>query len=287
MLTLYCILLVDLLFLPYYACTPKQEEKIVNLPQAQISDEARRTRIYYNEGVQLHNLGNSKQAITQFDLSLLYDPLYVPAHERLQDIYRFILGKEDSIRTVYKTLKDSFPDNVEYIYLAGRLLDIEEREPEFNRAIRLDSLFYWGYYGLGNIYLTTGFFDEAVKQYKKAVAINPAIPDAELALGLAYENLNQYAKAVKQYKKALHINPKVAPDGYFFLGRIYADKADTSQSLERFKQYASQSFEHFKQYLDLVKKGEHFDFARKQFDNMKTALDSVAVLEDLKKSGKK
>ena len=277
------MLLPGSILLPHYACEPAQEEQIVNLPQAQISYEARRTRMHYNEGVRLQNLGYNESALKQFELSLSYDSLYIPSHQRLQDNFRFVQGKEDSIRAVYKSLKGFFPDNAKYVYLAGRLLDLEERELEFKRAIKLDSLFYWGYFGLGDIYLITGLFDEAVKQFKKATGINPAIPDAQLALGLAYESLNQYTKAVKQYKKALHINPKVAPDAYFFLGRLYAVFADTSQSTEQFKLYTSQSLEHFKQYLDFVTHSEYVDFAGRQFYRMKTALDSIAVLEELKK----
>jgi len=279
------MLLPGSILLPHYACAPAQEEQIVNLPQAQISYEARRTKNHYNEGVRLQNLGNSKRAIVQFESSLSYDSLYVPSHERLQDIFRFIPGKEDSIRAVYNSLKDSHPDNARYVYLAGRLLDVEEKESEFKRAIRLDSLFYWGYFGLGKIYLTTGLFDEAIKQFKKAIAINPAIPDAQLELGLAYENLDQCTKAVKQYKKVLHINPKVVPDAYYFLGRIYANQADTSQSPEHFKQYTSQSLEHFKKYLDLVKQGGYVDSARTRLSGMQTALDSLKFIEEIKKSG--
>lgn len=271
------------ILLPNYACAPAQEERIVNLPQAQISYEARRTKNHYNEGLRLQNLGNSKRAIAQFESSLSYDPLYVPSHERIQDIFSSIPGKEDSIRAVYKSLKDSYPDKAVYVYLAGRLLDIKEKESEFKRAVRLDSLFYWGYFGLGNIYLATGLFNEAVEQYKKAIAINPAIPDAQLALGLAYESLEQRTKAVKQYEKVLHINQSVVPDAHFFLGRLYADNADTSKSPEQFKQYTSQSFEHFKQYLDLVKHGEYLDFARRQYYRMRTALDSLSALEEIKK----
>jgi len=270
------------ILLPHYACAPAQEEHIVNLPQVQISNKARRTKNHYNEGVRLQNLGNSKRAIVQFESSLSYDSLYVPSHARLQDIFRFIPGKEDSIRAVYISLKDSYPDNVIYVYLAGRLLDVEQKESEFKRAIRLDSLFYWGYFGLGNIYRTTGLLDESVEEFKKAIAINPAIPDAQLELGLVYESLDQCKKAVKQYKKALHINPKVVPDAYYFLGRLYADRADTSQSPEQFKQYTSQSFEHFKNYLDLVKQGEYLDFARKHFYRMQTVLDSLKLIEEIK-----
>lgn len=229
------------------------------------------SKTYYNEAIKHLNLGDLDRAQENFTISLSYDSLYVPSHAGLQDVF-IAKGKEDSIRVIYDGYVDRYPDNPGYIYLAARLFETEIAEAEFKRVVAFDSLFYWGHFGLGQTYITIGMFAEAVFYCSTAIAINPLIPDAQIALGVALENLGDMDKAQKQYEKVLLINPKVSPEAYLNLGMLYLEKADTTKSIENLKLY-----------LDFVTRGSEAEFARAQVDSMETALLRATILKEIKK----
>lgn len=228
--------------------------------QAQVANNVRIAKVYHNEGVKDRNLGNTNSALANFMVSLQNDSLFIPSHEGLQDIL-ISLGKEDSIRAVYEGMVDRYPDNPVYIYLAARFLDADEAEAEYQRVVRFDSLFYWGYVGLGQNYITRGMFEEAARQCSTAIAINPVIPDAQLALGIALENLGDWRRARRQFEKALLINPKSVPDAYLNLAMLYIDLADTTNGLQQLRMY-----------LDLVKQGSQAEFAQALADSIEASI---------------
>ena len=68
----------------------------------------------------------------------------------------------------------------------------------FNR----DTRFYLGkaYYGRGDI-------DQAIKQTKKALTIDPDNADIHFTLGLYYDKKGWSDMAVAEYREVLHLNP--------------------------------------------------------------------------------
>lgn len=236
-----------------------------------VPQNIRLAKTYYNEGIKLLNLGSLNGALANFTISLGNDPLYIPSHTGLQDVF-IAKGKEDSIRAVYDGYVDMYPDSPAYIYLAARLFEPEVAEVEYLRVVGFDSLFYWGHVGLGQIYNTMGMFAEAAFYCSTAIGINPAIPDAQIALGVAFENLGEFDKAQKQYEKALFINPKVSPEAYLNLGMLYLEKADTTKSIDNLKLF-----------LSFVTRGSEAEFARAQVDSMETALLRASIIRVIKK----
>jgi tetratricopeptide (TPR) repeat protein len=55
--------------------------------------------------------------------------------------------------------------------------------------------------------LTRGELDRAVEEFKKVVALDPALLEAEVNLGLAYHNLGEYRLAVDHLSRALRQRP--------------------------------------------------------------------------------
>jgi tetratricopeptide (TPR) repeat protein len=60
---------------------------------------------------------------------------------------------------------------------------------------------------LGDLYFDSGRFDDAVKWYSAALAINPRDVNASTDLGIAYYYMNQPDRALQQFEKSLAIEP--------------------------------------------------------------------------------
>ncbi|MBT0663917.1 tetratricopeptide repeat protein [Geobacter pelophilus] len=90
----------------------------------------------------------------------------------------------------------------------------------FKKAVALDSSNVDAYTYLGNTYLSQKKNKEAIDTYKKLVAMKPFDKDAAVNLGNAYAQDKKYADAEKSYKKAVSISPndKLA---HYSLGQTY------------------------------------------------------------------
>jgi tetratricopeptide (TPR) repeat protein len=60
---------------------------------------------------------------------------------------------------------------------------------------------------LGDLYFDSGRFEDAVKWYKDALAINPRDVNASTDLGIAYYYMNQPDRALEQFDKSLAVEP--------------------------------------------------------------------------------
>ncbi len=62
----------------------------------------------------------------------------------------------------------------------------------------------------GNAYSELKEHEKAIKDYNKAIELNPNVSQAYYNRGLAYGELKQYEKAIKDYNKAIELNPNDA-----------------------------------------------------------------------------
>lgn len=81
-----------------------------------------------------------------------------------------------------------------------------------NKAIELDGKSSLNYlsHGVGNYYLPAalgGGYDLAIKDFQKAIELNPKNADAYLWLGVALRKINQPEEARKAIAKSLELNP--------------------------------------------------------------------------------
>jgi tetratricopeptide (TPR) repeat protein len=82
-----------------------------------------------------------------------------------------------------------------------------------NRAIELDPKSSANYlsHGVGNYYLPPalgGGIDLAIKDFRKAIELNPKNADAYLWLGVALRKNNQPGEARQAFAKSLELNPQ-------------------------------------------------------------------------------
>ncbi len=86
-------------------------------------------------------------------------------------------------------------------------------QEEVNKALNMDpkSALNWVASGVGKYYLPASFgggFDLAIKDFEKALALDPKLAEAHLWIGLAFRKSNRIPDARKALTKALELNPQ-------------------------------------------------------------------------------
>jgi tetratricopeptide (TPR) repeat protein len=105
-----------------------------------------------------------------------------------------------------KTVRDYVEQGVEY----GLIGELNEAIKEFKRAVKLDPSFVPAYLNLGNTYMNLGEVDQAIIAYSTAIKVEPGWESsiAYLNLGAVYANVKQdYVKAVQYLQKYVDLNP--------------------------------------------------------------------------------
>ncbi|SRR5258705_6171397 len=94
--------------------------------------------------------------------------------------------------------------------------------------------FAGGFTQLGGLYLTTGKYDEAVKAYKKALALDHFVVPALSYLGAAYGIAGKRDDADKTLDQlfALKQNQYVSP---FCIARVYCGVGETDKAFDWFE----------------------------------------------------
>jgi len=87
----------------------------------------------------------------------------------------------------------------------------EEAEKEYLKAIELNHKYYKAYCNLGSICMKTGRGEEAEKYYKKALQINPEDPIALFDLGCIYFTSGDENEGLKYFCKAIIADSAIEP----------------------------------------------------------------------------
>ncbi len=61
---------------------------------------------------------------------------------------------------------------------------------------------------LAHMYNDAGFYQKAIEKYKVYLASRPNEPDVIVDMGVCYFNLEQHQEAIKNFKKGIELNPK-------------------------------------------------------------------------------
>src|SRR5947199_1989847 len=118
----------------------------------------------------------------------------------------------------------------------GNILYQANRIPEamklFKQALRIKPAV--AHYSLGNALVLTGRTSEAIDQYKQAVRIDPDYAEVHNNLGNALVQTGRPSEAIDQYMQALRINPNYA-DAHNNLGAALARMGRVSEAIEQVK----------------------------------------------------
>jgi len=93
------------------------------------------------------------------------------------------------------------------------------------------------YYNIGVDSQNKGRNDQAIKNYKKALSLNPKLSNARsnmlyayISLATEYYQKKQYAEAIQNFKNALNINPRMS-EIYYNLGLAYDNVGQTNLAI--------------------------------------------------------
>jgi len=87
---------------------------------------------------------------------------------------------------------------------------------------------------LGELRRLTGRYDEALKEYRTALAQQPNNADAILGQAETYKAANRFAEAEAAYRKSIELQPNYW-GGYSKLGAFYADRGRRQESVTMFQ----------------------------------------------------
>ena len=87
---------------------------------------------------------------------------------------------------------------------------------------------------LGHAYQQLGRLDEAIEEYKRAIAIYQNDYKAHYNLGVVYGQRDALDKAVQSYQRAIQINPAY-PNAHFNIGIIFQKQGRTDKAIGHFR----------------------------------------------------
>ena len=115
-------------------------------------------------------------------------------------------------------------------------------------AISIDDEYAVVSRNLGNVYLSKYLKDkesmdlaQSIKNYKRAIELEPDYASAHNSLGVAYREAGQTDKAIQSWQKAFALRPDV---GYplMNLGMAYLSKGEKTKALDFFNRYKKEHY---------------------------------------------
>jgi len=107
----------------------------------------------------------------------------------------------------------------------------EDARTAFRRAIELDPSIPQNHYNLALVNLSEKQYARAVGSLETFLRLDPDNPEAHLLLGRAYHNLNRTVSAIEQFKKALALAPQL-PLAHYHLGYAYQSQGNRKPALD-------------------------------------------------------
>src|SRR5690606_21288859 len=128
--------------------------------------------------------------------------------------------------------KDSFGRSDEHNSRGIELADrgwLDEAVKEFKRAIELDPESAHAYDNLATVYAEKKLFREALEAYLTALRLEPDSPTAHYNLG-CFLSMSGGEMAIAAFKEAIELDPEY-PDAHVYLGLTYADQGQVEDAL--------------------------------------------------------
>ena len=169
----------------------------------------------YEEGKRFVFDRKYEDAELKFKRALECYPDYTEVHRDLQDLW-YKQNKYLTVESIYKEYLAKNPDKAVYNYLYGRTLnDNEEALKYYQKAIHLDTDYFWSYYAVFWELLEKNKLKEARKYLSRAKQCKYVPSQIYFAYGLLYEKDEKSQKAVAMYNKFLSEENYYDADGTF------------------------------------------------------------------------
>jgi predicted O-linked N-acetylglucosamine transferase (SPINDLY family) len=112
--------------------------------------------------------------------------------------------------------------------------NLKKAASNYEKAVFIDSNFYYAHNNLGNLFKDLKRFDEAIDKYKHAIKLKPDYAEAYYNQGIVYKKIYKYNEAIKSFESALKIRPDYL-DAYFDLGQAFVTVGKFEKAIENFE----------------------------------------------------
>jgi tetratricopeptide (TPR) repeat protein len=133
---------------------------------------------------------------------------------------------------------NSFADAEAHLKLGNNYIEsgkYQEAIEEYKQAIKIEPDFAEAHNNLGLAYDKSGKYQEAIEEYKQAIKVKPNFPGAHNNMGIAYGESGKYQEAIKAFNQALKVKPNF-PEAYNNLGFAYYKSAKYQEAIKAYKQ---------------------------------------------------
>ena len=152
-------------------------------------------------------------------------------------------GRLQEAYTEFERAVELNPDNADAHHALGILLHLAFDRPEeaikhYEKAIEVRPTFSEAKTNLGNVYLSTGRYDDAIRLYKEALndMLYPTPYIAQNNLGWALYKKGDKAQALQNIKAAVTTNPQFCL-GFKNLGLIAEESGDAAEACRQYTRY--------------------------------------------------
>ncbi|WP_373701987.1 tetratricopeptide repeat protein, partial [Porphyromonas loveana] len=111
----------------------------------------------------------------------------------------------------------------------------EEAIKDFSKAIELDDKFVHAYHGRGNVYCVKGLYDAAIKDFSEAIKLDDKYFLGYYGRGYAYCEKGLYDAAIKDCSEAIELDDKCV-HAYQDRGRAYCEKGLYDAAIKDFSE---------------------------------------------------
>lgn len=180
---------------------------------------------YLTLGLVHHARGNSAAALEAFMKTVEGDTLSVARMSVVppDTVYAWARIQYDRMMSGTPNLASAHTD-MAIAYNQGGYFD--EAVHHYRQAIENDSTYVDAYTNLGKVYTDTEAYEEAAEVYEKVLTLHPPedqLPRIHLNLGVSYMGLERVDDAITEWKRAVALAPDYM-DAYMNLGTAYQSK---------------------------------------------------------------
>jgi tetratricopeptide (TPR) repeat protein len=176
------------------------------------------------------------KAIRDYDRAIELNPRYALAYYNRGWVYNDLGGYQPAIRDGWSF--DAFNYKQPEIKKAW----FSDREKDYDKAVRD-----------GGVYKDTSYHLKAIRDYDKAIEVNPKYVNAYMARANSYRILGMYDKAIEDYNKVIELDPEYAL-AYNNRGISHEKMKRFQQAMKDYEKAAQLGSKESEQYLDYLKR---------------------------------
>ena len=196
-------------------------------------------RAWNNLGVEYYQKGEQKKAQESYQKSFSIKPDYPDPYHNLGNIYA---GKQlfDRAKEYYKKAfslcrKGNGKEIINSWGIACRSQgDLKTAKGLFWYALMLDRWYAEAYSNMSTVFLAEANYDRAIDNIKKAINLEPVVPEYRNNLGTIYRKKGLLQEAVKEFLIAIWIKPDFM-EAYNNLGNVLKDQGEYDKAIKNFK----------------------------------------------------